>query len=384
MHLGFRTLLIAAIISVSSFTARAEELASGHYFPGALSSFIDLLPLNTGSSTIGVSNDSVYYHGSSDHANGTVYANSSAFLYQFPTPISILPGAPQYSVALEVPFIWLKANGPVVTPKVFIPQKKVTENGFGDVEMFPFMLGWTKMWCAKEGCNGENDKQDIRYTLKYQTQFGVYAPTGNFQHESPATIGKNYWTFEPGVALDFLRWPCVKTDPIPYLIEFTTSAGFDFNTKNSATHYQTGDEFHLDGTLALDMPISETDVVGAGATGFFYQQITRDSGSGDLLGRFEAMTTGVGPTVSYAGKVDLGEDHPVAVAAQVQWLPELSVRNRAEGNIIWLKLALSWGAAPKCPANLAPYAATLRSLMSLPSPEAAPVTGNARYTVASF
>ena len=36
----------------------------------------------------------------------------------------------------------------MVTPKVFIPQKKVTENGFGDVEMFPFMLGWTKMWCA--------------------------------------------------------------------------------------------------------------------------------------------------------------------------------------------------------------------------------------------
>ena len=84
MRLGFRTLLIAAIISVSSVTAGAEELASGHYFPGALSSFIDLLPLNTGSSTIGISNDSIYYHGSSNHANGTVYANSWALLYQFP------------------------------------------------------------------------------------------------------------------------------------------------------------------------------------------------------------------------------------------------------------------------------------------------------------
>ena len=66
----------------------------------------------------------------------------------------------------------------------------------------------------------------------------------------------------------------------------------------------------------------------------------------------------------------------MAVAAQVQWLPELSVRNRAEGNIIWLKLALSWGVAPKCPGKPVPFAATLRSLFSLPPPEAAPVTGN--------
>jgi hypothetical protein len=384
MRLGFRTLLIAAIISVSSVTAGAEELASGHYFPGALSSFIDLLPLNTGSSTIGISNDSIYYHGSSNHANGTVYANSWALLYQFPTPISILPGAPQYSVALGVPYIWLKANGPVVTPKVIIPQKKVTENGFGDVEVFPFMLGWTKLWCTKEGCNGGSDKQDIKYTLKYQTQFGVYAPTGNFQHEAPATIGKNYWTFEPGAAVDFLRWPCLKTDPIPYFFEFTASAGLDFNSKNNATHYQTGDQFHLDGTLALDLPLSTSDVVGAGASGFFYQQITRDSGSGDLLGGFEALTTGVGPTVSYAGRVDLGKDYAIAVAAQVQWLPELSVRNRAEGNIVLLKLALSWGAAPKCPGKPAPFASTVRSLFSLPPPEAASVTGNSLYTLASF
>ena len=162
----------------------------------------------------------------------------------------------------------------------------------------------------EEGCNGGNDKQDIKYTLKYQTQFGVYAPTGNFQHESPATIGKNYWTFEPGAAVDFLRWPCVKTDPIPYFVEFTTSAGFDFNTKNSATHYQTGDQFHLDGTLALDLPLSKSAVVGAGASGFFYQQITRDSGSGDLLGGFEAMTTGVGLTVSYAGRMTWARSTP--------------------------------------------------------------------------
>src|SRR5262249_37142329 len=82
--------------------------------------------------------------------------------------------------------------------------------------------------------------------------------------------------------------------------------------------------------------------LGAGISAFFYQQITGDSGSGAArVGSFEAMTTGIGPVVSYAqrfGYLDVG--------SEVQWLPELSVSNRLSGNIIWLKFAFSWGSKP--------------------------------------
>jgi hypothetical protein len=48
MRLIFRILLIVATVSLSSSAPRAEEESSGHYFPGALSSFTDMLPESTG------------------------------------------------------------------------------------------------------------------------------------------------------------------------------------------------------------------------------------------------------------------------------------------------------------------------------------------------
>ena len=349
-------LLIVATLSLSSGAARAEEQATGHYFPGGLSSFIDLLPENLGYSTFGYANESTYYHGSSNnlgpiaatsHANATSYSNSSIFLYQFPEPISILPGNPQYSAAVAVPYLWLNVHN--VTGKH-------TDNGFGDVEMFPFMMGWTKPAHEKL-----NDGCTPNFLLKYQTEFGIYAPTGNFNNDLTANLGRNYWTFEPSAAFSYFD------NRIG--LEFTTSAGFDFNTKNNATHYQTGDQFHLDGTLAEHIaPYGRKGgVFGAGVSGFFYQQITGDSGRGAKFGSFEAMTTGVGPVLSYVYRVGAGTESPtgVVLGGQVQWLPELSVSNRLNGNIVWLKLAVSWGTYVPCP-NKA-VAPNLRALDAIPA-----------------
>jgi len=80
-----------------------------------------------------------------------------------------------------------------------------------------------------------------------------------------------------------------------------------------------------------------------GVSGFFYQQITKDSGSGAVLGSFEGMTTGVGPDLSYAYSNigNLANDPVFSVGAEVKWLPELSVSNRLEGNIVWLKVVFT-------------------------------------------
>jgi hypothetical protein len=321
MRLLFRMLLIVAGISLSSAAARAEEGLTGHYFPGGLSSFVDMLPEPTGELTLGYANESTYYHGSNIafNVNATSYTDTSVFLLQIPGLISILPGKPQYSVALAVPYTWLKVHA---------QGSKDTDNGFGDVEMFPVMLGWKKV--PAEG-------EPKTYSLSYQTELGIYAPTGNFDSGTPANIGRNYWTFEPSAAGSYL----LALPPTnPYAFAFTTSVGFDFNTKNGATHYQTGDEFHLDGTLAAHTLLFG-GLAGAGVSGYFYQQITGDSGSGAVLGGFEAMTTGVGPDLSYAYK------NPAAgltIGGDVKWLPELSVSNRLSGNIVWLKLVVAWGA----------------------------------------
>jgi hypothetical protein len=115
---------------------------------------------------------------------------------------------------------------------------------------------------------------------------------------------------------------------------------FEFNTMNAATDYQSGDQFYLDRTLAQHLP-QFGGVMGLGTNGFFYQQITGDSGNGARLGGFEATTTGIGPVGSFAheiGKFDF--------AAEAKLLPELEIANRLSGDTVWFKLGVSWSGSP--------------------------------------
>jgi hypothetical protein len=327
-HVIFGALLIAVSISLPVVAERAEEAGTGHYLPGAMSSFIDMLP-DRDASTLVYANAFTYYKGSAGaskelelgglltaNVKGTVYSETSFFLYQ--APWKILGG--QYGVALVVPYVWLKVKGNVVLSgrqgRLSL-LKQDTANGFGDIEMFPVMVGW-------------------KYRdLKWQTQFGVYAPTGDFKKGDLANIGRNYWTFEPSAAISYLSSKIG--------LEVTAFAGFDFNTNNDTTEYQTGDQFHLDGTLAEHLPLLG-GFVGAGVNGYFYQQITGDSGSGARLGGFEGMTAGIGPVFSYAYQIANFD-----LASEVKWLPELGVDNRLNGNTVWFKLGLSYAAKPAEP-----------------------------------
>src|SRR5258708_34600456 len=92
----FGALLIAVSIAFSNVAARAEEAGTGHYIPGATSSFIDMLPDRDTSSFV-YANAFTFYEGSSGaskdlefgglltaNAKGTIYSDTSVFLYQAP------------------------------------------------------------------------------------------------------------------------------------------------------------------------------------------------------------------------------------------------------------------------------------------------------------
>ena len=146
-------LMVALIIALASVAARSEEAGTGHYIPGATSSSIDMLP-DRDASTLVYANGFTYYEGSAGatkdlefgglptaDAKGTVYSDTSLFLYQ--APWKILGG--QYAAELLVPYVWLKVQGDVAlsgrkpAPSV---HKEDTANGFGDIEIFPVMMGW--------------------------------------------------------------------------------------------------------------------------------------------------------------------------------------------------------------------------------------------------
>jgi hypothetical protein len=144
-----------------------------------------------------------------------------------------------------------------------------------------------------------------------------------------ANVGKNFWTFEPGLSVS---WLSSKIGT-----EVSLFAGFDFNTKNDKTDYQSGNVFHLDATVAQHLPLLG-GFVGVGANAFYYQQVSGDSGSGAKLGGFEGRTIGVGPVLSYATKI--GRHKKTDLVAELKWLPELDVAKRLQGDTIWFKLAL--------------------------------------------
>ena len=304
--------LALGVISI----ARAEEAGIGHYMPGTTASFIDMLP---GHEAFAYGNLFTYYNGDAGggrrlelggqvvaNIDATVYADTSLFLYE--TPWKLLGG--QYAAAVAIPYMWMEVEGTVeVGPRP--GKRRDTANGIGDVQILPLMLVWT---------NGD---------LKLGGNFSIYAPTGDFEKGQLANIGKNYWTFEPGVNVS---WLSSKIG-----LELTAFAGLDFSTENEKTHYQSGNVFHLDATVAEHLPLGKLGFIGVGANAFYYQQISGDSGSGAALGDFEGRTVGVGPVLSFIKP--MGKK---ALAAELKWLPELDVEKRLKGDIVWFKLALSF------------------------------------------
>lgn len=308
--------LVALTILVPMPTL-AEEGASGHYMPGAAASFIDTLPGKPG---LAVANFFNYYDASASASklipraglitaglNATAYSNTVIALYE--TPLQLLGG--YYAVGAAIPFVRVEAKGQITGPQGRTITVNDTANGIGDITLYPFMLGWT-------GLNGD---------LKYDVRLGVYAPTGDYDKYDLANLGKNYWTFEPAVSVSYISSKIG--------LELTAFAGVDFNTENHETDYQTGTQFHIDITVAEHLPV-HGGIIGIGANGFYYQQITGDSGAGAMvLGDFKGRTIGIGPVLSFITKI---WEKPLV--AEVKYLPEIDVENRLKGDYLWFKVGM--------------------------------------------
>jgi hypothetical protein len=154
----------------------------------------------------------------------------------------------------------------------------------------------------------------------------VYAPTGDFQMGRPANPGKNHWTVAPVLGVLYFG----RQNGL----EVSVFTGVDFNSENPDTEYRSGTQFHVDGTLAWHRRVAG-GIAGVGLSGFWYDQLTGDSGSGAKHGAHQAHTEGLGPVLSYMRKV-AGKD----LAVELKWLRELDTVNRLEGEYLWLKVVL--------------------------------------------
>lgn len=301
---------------------RAEQGGSAHYLPGTTASFIDAFPGKPGG--LALLNYFTYYEASAPASrqlplggfltagiDATVYADAIAAVYQ--TPWDLLGGGLAFGAA--VPYVWMEVEGQAqrVSPggvpgPVFTTRDSA--NGIGDITLIPFMLGWT----------------NLLPDFKFDTRLSIFAPTGAYDVGQLANVGKNYWTFEPGIMASWLS-SRIGTEVSLY-------AGVDFNLQNRDMDYTSGTSLHLDLTVAQHLPLGK-GFIGVGANTAYYEQLTGDRGSDALLGEFKGRTFAVGPVVSYVRPMGKSQ-----LLAEVKWLPELHVDNRLKGDFVWFKLGV--------------------------------------------
>jgi len=314
--------IAGCMVLALSIQTYAEEGGSGHYMPGGASSFIDAFPGKPGG--VAILNYVTYYDADAAASaqlplggllslgmRAKVISETVVVLYQ--THWEVFGGG--VAVGAALPFVWLDIDaraqrigpGGALGP---VYRANDSASAIGDMSLIPVMIGWT----------------NLVPDLKLDTRLTIYAPTGEYDEGELANTGKNFWTFQPGI---MASWFSSKLGT-----EASLFSALDFNTRNDDTKYQSGAAMHFDGTLAQHLPLLD-GVAGIGVTGFYYKQIEGDSGPGAVLGDFKSRTTGYGPVLSYLQPV--GESQ---LLIELKWMVESDVKNRLEGDYVWLKACL--------------------------------------------
>jgi len=314
-----RTALTVALAATSALVLAvpgglAEEGGSGHYVPGGAATILDLPPTTPGFTfqALGLHYDGDVAVQRSVPIAGTVAAGLDAradivtlgALYTFEERVL---GA-VYTAGAYVPVGEVEVTASLGGPLGRLERTdRVT--GLGDVTLIPALLAWD---------TGET---------QYGVTLPISAPTGRYDADRLANIGKNYWTVDPTVYVSYRG-----------ATGFNASlfAGVTVNSKNRATDYRSGSLFHVEGSVQQLFPVGQR-LLGVGIDAFALEQITPDTGSGAVLGGFEGRALGIGPALTYVAPLPNG-----SLAIEARWLPEIETENRVRGDYFWLKGAIQF------------------------------------------
>jgi len=183
----------------------------------------------------------------------------------------------------------------------------------------PFLLGWHTMGGT------------LHFVLDIAD---IYIPLYNEDKGNLASVGRNFWTFEPVFAV---TWMPTKA------LEMSAKLMYDFNTKQSDSPLPTGhlvdripgQEFHFDYGVSYAL----VDNFRVTLSGYFHQQVTDDDFDLDgfspaeraLLSGFEddrSRVFAIGPGVWYQHK-----NMFFTVRSQF----EAAAENKSEGYSLWFK-----------------------------------------------
>jgi hypothetical protein len=316
MRRSVAALGLASVIACSC-PAHAVEGGTGAYLLGSRDSFAGIVP---GPGTY-VTNNFVFMSGKGPTLSlggvpvtspeVDVYINKLDIAHFFES--EVLGGTP--GLVLSIPYGIGDVTGDFLQPAPFDGFRD-DNNGFGDIVITP-LIGW------HDG------------NFHYSAGVSIFVPVGKYSTASvsaaPPSVddilnfGKNRWAFMPTFNATYFD----RTTGL----EVSGSLGITFSTVNTATDWQTAPELSFEAAILQHFP----NGLAFGVSGYAYQQIGEDSGSGadnfrTLLGAesLKARVFGIGPIATYNTK--FGE---TPIGFKLKYTHEFEAKRRFESNIVW-------------------------------------------------
>ena len=302
------SLLLMAIVTTTASVA--EEGGAGHYMPGSMSSFVDGLPSKPSFIT---RFNYLNYRASSDITlpknSGGLLAKPSATVNALGLTVLYAPDLNlgdkwQFAMSSTLSLLNVELSGDLNFDGTSFWYKEGDRTALGDLVIMPLMVNY----------NVNND-------LNINARVGLYAPTGSYEYGRFINTGKNYWTVEPTIGVVYFGQENGR--------EASLYFGADFNEENDATNYKSGTQLHLDGTLAQHFPWLG-GISGVGISGYWYKQVSDDSGDGATLGAFRAEAVGVGPVVSWIDKKG-------KYIFEMKYIKDVKNEKRLDADTLWVK-----------------------------------------------
>jgi hypothetical protein len=157
--------------------------------------------------------------------------------------------------------------------------------------------------------------------------------TGIYHSQSIANLGIGHNAIDAGGAYTYFDQKTGR--------EFSATLGFTYNFENEHTNYQNGIDMHLDWGASQFL----TKQWQVGLVGYWYQQLSCDSGSGDRVGCFESRVVGIGPQIGYV--IPISKEWQGYI--NLKGYAEFASQNRPDGWNAWLTFAITPAAPGEAP-----------------------------------
>ena len=154
-------------------------------------------------------------------------------------------------------------------------------------------------------------------------------PVGEYNSNHLANLGIGHGAIDGGVGYTYLNQQTGQ--------EFSVVTGLTYNLTNGSTNYRNGVDWHVD--WGLSQFLSKT--MHLGAVGYFYDQLTADTGCAPSICPFKSRVAAIGPQVGF---IIPGASTQAYLSFKGYW--EFDAANRPSGWNAWVVLSLTPSTTP--------------------------------------